>query len=153
MQAKPATVRIKGPRSQIEKITVLKSVPVDLSDIPPSLKWEVPLGITIPRVQFEEEVEPKIVLEVEPTGSNFRVAGVPLKIETSRHYKTNVDKVALYVNCSPKVIENLTPDRVHAYVKLSETQPGTYVREIRVDLPVGVKLVRIVPDRVQIKVE
>lgn len=153
MQAMPKNVRIKGPRNAVEKISAVRSQPVDLSDIPASLKWDVAVTTGHPAVSFDEEVVPKVSIEVEPTGSNFRVAGVPLKVKTSRGYTVNPEKVALYVNCPPNLIKTLTPDKVRAYVEVADTKAGTYVREVRADLPNGVKLVRVVPDRVQVQLE
>ena len=57
------------------------------------------------------------------------------------------------MNCPPNLIRTLTPDRVKAYVEVPETKSGTYVREVKVDLPQGVKLVRVVPDRVQVQLD
>jgi YbbR domain-containing protein len=153
IQAMPRNVRIKGPRNVIEKISVIRTQPIDLADVPASLKWDIPLNTGHANVEFDEEIEPKISVEVEPTGSNFRVAGVPLRVETSRGFNVKPDKVALYVNCPPNLIRTLTPDRVKAIVDMPENKAGTYVREVRVELPAGVKLVRVVPDRVQVQLE
>ncbi|MCO5141675.1 MAG: CdaR family protein [Oligoflexia bacterium] len=153
IQATPKNVRIKGPKNVVEKISVIKSQAIDLTDIPASLKWDIPLATGHPNIVFDEETEPKISIEVEPTGSNFRVAGVPLQINSSRSFTVNPDKVALYVNCPPNLIRTLTPDKVKAYVDMPETKAGVYVREVKVELPKGVKLVRTVPDRVQVKLE
>lgn len=153
LQAMPKNVRIKGPRGEIEKISEIRSQPIDLSDIPASLKWDIPLRTGHPNVSFDEEVEPKVSVEVEPTGSNFRVAGVPLKVKASKSFTVKPERVALYVNCPPNLIKTLTPDRVRAYVDVAETRSGTYVREVKADLPAGVKLVRVVPDRVQVQLD
>ncbi len=151
LQPIPKNVRIKGPRSVIEKISEVSSQAVDLADIPASLKWEVPLVTSHAKVSFEEEVEPKVAVEVEPTDSNFRVAGVPLRVQTSKKFSVKPEKVALFVSCPPNLIRTLTPDQIKAYVDVPETKAGTYVREVRADLPAGVRLVRIVPDRVQVQ--
>lgn len=153
IQAMPRNVRIKGPRNLVEKISEVRSAPIDLSDVPAALKWDVPLVTGHANVEFDEEIDPKITIEVEPTGSNFRVAGVPLRVAASRGFSVKPDKVALYVNCPPNMIRTLTPDRVKAYVEVPENKAGTYVRDVRVDLPAGVKLVRVVPDRVQVQLE
>ena len=155
MQAMPKNVRIKGPKNLVERVTEVNSESIDLSDIPAGLKWEVPLSTGHPALRFDEEIEPKVVVEVEPTGSNFRVAGVPLTVKgrSSSGATVKPDKVALFVNCPPNLIRTLTPDRVQAYVEVPETKAGIYVREVKVDLPQGVKLVRIVPDRVQVQLE
>jgi YbbR domain-containing protein len=153
LQAMPKNVRIKGPRNVVERISVIRSQPVDLADIPASLKWDLPLATGYSSVSFDEEVQPKISVEVEPTGSNFRVAGVPLKVKASRSFSVNPDKVALYVNCPPNLIKTLTPERVRAYVDVPENKTGTYVREVKTELPRGVKLVRVVPERVQVQLD
>jgi YbbR domain-containing protein len=153
LYATPKNVRIKGPRSVLEGISSIKSDPVDLADIPSTLKWEIPLHTGHANVFFDEEAEPKIMAEVEPTGSNFRVAGVPIRVQGTKPSALKPDKAALYVNCPPNLIRTLTPDKVKAYVEVPETKGGTYVREVKVDLPAGVKLVRVVPDRVQVQLE
>ena len=153
LYAAPKNVRIKGPRTIVDTISAIRSDPVDLSDIPTTLKWEIPLRTGHPNVFFDEESEPKIVAEVEPTGSNFRVAGVPIHVVGTRASALKPDKAALYVNCPPNLIRTLTPDKVKAFVEVPETKSGTYVREVRVELPQGVKLVRVVPDRVQVQLE
>jgi YbbR domain-containing protein len=151
LQANPKNVRIRGPRNIVERISVIRSEPVDLSDIPTSLKWELPLHTGYPNVYFDEDTEPRILVEVEPTGSNFRVAGVPIHVKATRSASVRPEKAALYVNCPPSLIRSLTPERVRVSVDVPETRPGTYVREVHVDLPEGVKLVRVVPDRVQVQ--
>ncbi len=149
----PKNVRIRGPKRIVEHISAIRTPPIDLTDIPPSLKWEVPFDTGIPNVSFEEDQEPHIAVEVEPTGSNFRVAGVPIKVESqAKRYSLDIDRVALYVNCPPALIRGLTPDRVKAFVHFDGSRPGTYVREVQVELPRGVRLVKVVPQRVQIKV-
>ncbi len=149
----PKTARIKGPKSKVERVRVLQTQPIDLSEIRPNLKWEVPVEIGISGVAFDEETPPRVVVEVEPKGSNFRVAGVPLKIEANRKYSADVEKVALYVRCPPKLIRTLTPERVSAFVNLKGLRPGQYVREVQVRLPRGVKLVRVVPEEVKVQLE
>lgn len=152
MQAIPDRVHIRGPKNQLEKIQSIKSGPIDLSDIKPSLKWEIPISTGFPGVSFEEELEPRVLVEVEPTGSNFRVAGVPLQVEGEGNYSMSADKVALYVNCPPSLIKTITPDKVRAFIKAGDVKGGaSYTREIRVSLPSGVSLVRVVPDRVQLR--
>jgi len=154
MQAKPQNVRIKGPRSVVEKISSLKLAPIDLSDIPSTLKWDITMATGIPGVTFDEEIAPKVTIEVEPTGSNFRVAGVPIKIEgTATKASLSIEKVALYVSCPPKLIHSITPEKVRAFVQIDEKQAGSYIKDVKVDLPVGVKLVRIVPDKIQVQIE
>ncbi len=151
LYSQPKNVRIKGPRSAVEAISEVRSDPVDLANIPTTLKWEIPLRTGYPNVSFDEETEPKLIAEVEPTGSNFRVAGVPIRVVGNKNSALKPEKAALYVNCPPNLIRTLTPDKVKAYVEVPETKSGTYVREVKVELPPGVKLVRIVPNRVQVQ--
>ena len=153
IQAMPKNIRIKGPRGTVEKISAIHSPPIDLSEIPANLRWEVALTPGVPNVTFDEEMEPKVVVEVEPTGSNFRIAGVPIKVDTKLKVQLKPEKVALYVSCPPQQIKSLTPDKVQVTVEFPETKPGTYVRELKIELPEGVRLVRVVPDKVQVRLE
>jgi YbbR domain-containing protein len=154
MTASPSSVRLRGPRSALDRISVVKSLPVDLSDIPAELKWEVPVVTGSANVTFEEETAPKVVVEVEPTGSNFRVAGVPISV---RGAKSNVriepEKVSLYVNCPPNLIRTLSPERVRAVVALDGAAVSGSMHKVEVDLPPGVRLVRVVPAKVRVVTE
>ena len=149
----PKTVRIRGPKSKIERIRILRTQAVDMSDIRTNLIWEIPVKIGISGISFDEDVPPRIRVELEPEGSNFRVAGVPLKVVADRKFTADVEKVALYVRCPQKLIKTLKPSKVHAGVDLSGLKPGQYVREITVRLPQGVKLIRVVPEEVKIQLE
>jgi YbbR domain-containing protein len=151
--AEPTQVKIKGPRSQVEKITSLRPPAVDLAEVPANLRWEIALTPPSAQIVFDETVEPKVVVEVEPKGSNFRIAGVPLVLVGDRKATLNVDKVALYVSCPANILQTLTPDKVKAVVNMGNSSAGTYSREVKVELPAGVKLVRVVPDRVQVQVQ
>lgn len=151
LYSQPKNVRIKGPRSVVETISEIRSDPVDLANIPTALKWEIPLRTGYPNVTFDEDEEPKLLAEVEPTGSNFRVAGVPIRVTGNKNSTLKPERAALYVNCPPNLIRTLTLDKVKAYVEVPETKAGTYVREVKVELPQGVKLVRVVPNRVQVQ--
>lgn len=153
LEPSPKNVKVRGPKSKIDKLSVLKPEPVDISDTRPELRWEVPLETGIPGVTFDEETTPVIVVEVEPVGSNFRVAGVPLKILATRKVSSDVDKVALYVRCPPDLIRTLTPNRVEAVINMKNEKPGQYVRRVDVRLPSGVKLVRVVPEEVKIQLD
>jgi YbbR domain-containing protein len=153
LEANPAQVKIRGPRSQVEKINFINATPVDLSDVPAALRWELNLSNPAPQVVYDEDLDPKILVEVEPTGSNFRVAGVPVIVDSNKKTSLNIDKVALYVNCPPGLIQSFTPDKVRATVSVGDAGPGIYLREVKVELPPGVRLVRVVPDRLQVQVE
>ncbi len=149
----PSKVRIRGPRSRIEKIKVLRPEPVDISNVDPSFRWEVPIKISIPGVSFDEEVSPKIIIEVEPKGSKFRIAGVPLQVLADGEYTISIKKVALYVRGSKKVINAIKSKEILAEVDVRGLSAGEHLRQVKVKLPRGIKLVRVVPSQVKITLE
>lgn len=148
----PKNVRIKGPHSLVQKISNIKTPAVDLSDVPPGLKWEIPFGTGYSNVVFDEEELPRILVEVEPTGSNFRVSGVPIRVVASKSYSVKPEKVAIFVNCPAALIKTMTPEKVSAFVDLQDAKAGTHIREVKTTVPVGVKVIRVVPNRVEIVV-
>lgn len=149
----PKMVRIHGPQSRIKKIKALKVDPVDISEVHPDLRWHVPIKISMDKIKVDEDVEPKILIEVEPKGSNFRVAGVALKIFSDRKYTTNVKKVALYVRCPKHLTHTLTPKRMGATIDLRGKKPGQYLKKVKVKLPRGVKLIRVVPQKIKVQLK
>lgn len=151
--ADPPAVRIRGPKSQIEGMDSIEPSTLNFNEYSSNLRWEVPLQAPNKNIVFDDVPAPKIIIEIEPEGSNFRIAGVPIAIEGGNKAKLSLDKVALYVQCPASLIQELTPDRVKAKVVLGKMISGIYLREIKVELPPGVKLVKVVPDRVQVQVE
>ncbi len=151
--AVPPRVKLVGPGKSLAKIFNLRSEPIDLSEIPVGLKWDLPIVLDDPKVKFEEAEEPKVLVELEPTGSNFRVGGVPIVVEgRPKKFEISADKVALFVSCRPELLKGLTPAKVKAWVKVPSSKPGAYDLPVEVELPDGVKLVKTVPQKVQVKV-
>lgn len=155
VRVEPKVARIKGPKSKIEKILKITVPPIDLSqiDVEDTLIWQQAVDPGISGISFADEALPQVTVELEPTGSNYRIAGVPLQVQTDRKFKVSSDKVALYVRAPAKQIRSLNASKVRAYVNLQNSDPGVYIREVRVDLPGGVKLVRVVPSQVRVQLD
>lgn len=151
----PRQARIRGPKSKVERIRSIQVPDIDLSeiDIEDSLIWRSDVQTGYAGVKFDDDVTPQVQVELEPKGSNYRIAGVPLRVETDRKYKVNMDKVAIYVRAPSKQMRNLSAKKVRAYINLQNSAPGIYVREVRVELPGGVKLVSVVPAQVRVQLE
>ena len=80
------------------------------------------------------------------------------RVEAKKDFKTSAD-ISSRLETSLRVHENILEqlaekkdDEVKAIIALGDVAPGTYLSEIKVELPAGVRLVRVVPDRVQVQV-
>ena len=79
-------------------------------------------------------------LEVIGLGSDRVAVGVP-------------ERVLVRVRGEARVVEGLRPEAVLAYLDLSGVEEGPFVRPVQVQLPAGVALAGVVPDRVEARVE
>ena len=79
-------------------------------------------------------------LEVIGLGPDRVAVGVP-------------ERVLVRVGGEARIVEGLRPEAVLAYLDLSGVDEGPFVRPVRVQLPAGVALAGVVPDRVEARVE
>ncbi len=79
-------------------------------------------------------------LEVIGLGPDRVAVGVP-------------ERVLVRVRGEARIVEGLRPEAVLAYLDLSGVDEGPFVRPVRVQLPAGVALAGVVPDRVEARVE
>ncbi|MGK5087565.1 CdaR family protein [Bdellovibrionota bacterium FG-2] len=147
LELKPEVIRIKGPESRIENITQILANPIDVSHFKESVEKEVGLDLARLGVQLEGPL-PKISIGIEPVTANFRIRNVDVRVISSGRVRLDEKTVTVMVQAEAKEMKFLDRSRVYAVIDMSDKPKGQYFEAVKVILPEGVGLVRVIPDRI-----
>jgi YbbR domain-containing protein len=151
----PSAVMTQGPKGVLEKMTAVKTGPIDLVGrirsfhrtvelrLPPGVK---PLGESI--------VDVYIPLREEFSETEFK--DVPVRVlraqGTDGIVSLDPEKVSLLLKGSKRYLEKLDPAKILAYVDLGDSKKGEYEIPLQVVLPETVSLKDKQPIPVKVKV-
>jgi len=152
VELRPQTARLKGAESRIEAIEKVSTLPVDLSEVTGNSSKEVLLDLERHNVQLDGAA-PRVYFEVEALEANFRIRNVDVRVLSSLEAKVKEKSVAVHVNATPEQIQTLDRTQVYGIVDLRGRPKGRYVEPVRIVLPEGVKLVKVLPEKVEITLE
>jgi YbbR domain-containing protein len=148
-EIKPEKIRLKGPESRLDSIGELPMVPVDVSGTYQSFEREVQLDLSRYNVQLDGPL-PRVSIKIEPKSANFRIKNVDVRVVAGHKYRLNEKTVSVLVRADPKDLKALSPGKVFGVVDLSGKPKGQYAEPVRVTLPEGVGLVKVVPEKVHV---
>ena len=150
----PSMVRLTGPKSVLDKISAVRTTPVDVGGLTETMKKKVALNLNHnPHIQAigDSLVEVEIVVEekmvekwlnisIQATGSDYRYVITPAHIEILLKGPVNTLK---------ELAQN---DGIQVYVDLKGLKPGTYVRRAIIEPPLNTALVESKPEVFTVKV-
>lgn len=151
-EVKPEVVRIKGAESKVDSVTEISTLPIDISDQKQSLDREVALDLNRYGVRLEGAL-PRVLVEIEPASANFRIKNVDIRVLSP--YKATVAEgnVTVLVRAAPDELKALDRSKLYGVIDLRGKPKGKYKESVKVVLPGNVKLVKVIPDRVNITLE
>lgn len=146
------TIKVRGPESKIDLLTELHTNAFDLHQVVNSGESVVKIDLPKNTNLILEEDSPIVQFAVEKTGVVYRIRNVGIRVLTDKKYKILSKDFAIYVQCTPDELKTLEQDKVFAIADLREFDAGTYDIEPSVSLPGNVKLVKVVPNKLKVKV-
>jgi YbbR domain-containing protein len=148
----PPQVRIKGPKNRISSLTVLPSLPVDISNLRETTI--VPLAFDFKALGLEPDSSlPELNVEIQGKGQAFRVRHVPLKIRTTGKAKSDDEEVTVIVRTDPADNVKIDGEQVKAEIDVRDMPDGEFLKWIRIQLPEKVHLVRVIPPLTRVVVK
>ena len=148
-RVEPKTVRIKGAESRVEAVSEISTIPIDVSGIRSTSEREATLDLTRLGVQLDSPV-PRVFIDVEAASANYRIKNVDIRVLSPYKVKTDEKTVTVLVRAEPKDLKLLDRTHVYAVVDLTGKPKGDYTEAIRVTVPDGVGLVKVIPERVKV---
>lgn len=152
--AAPSMVRLTGPMSVLDKISAVRTTPIDVGGLTETIKKKVALNLNHnPYVQVigdslveveiivkEKLVEKWLNIAIQATGGNYRYVITP-------------DRIEILLRGPINTLKKLAQDNgIQVYVDLEGLKPGTYVRRAVIKPPLSTTLVEAKPEVFTVKV-
>ena len=141
----PAQIRIKGTKNRLGTISLMKTLPVDVSTLQHTSI--IPLSFDFRSSGVElDSVMPELNVELQGKGQAFRVKHVPLHVKaTSNNAKSDEEDVTVIVRTPMGETIKVEGEQVKAEIDVRDLPEGEYLRWVKVQLPEKVHLVRVIP--------
>ena len=148
VMASPSMIRLTGPASVLEKISGVRTTPIDLAGLIEPTKKKVALNLnhnpyvqpvddSLVEVQIvikEKIIEKRMDIDVQAKGTNYRYEVTPNQIELLLRGPVNTIKTLDQGN------------GIQVYVDLNGIKPGTYLRPAVIEPPLNTTLVETKPE-------
>jgi YbbR domain-containing protein len=151
LQATPAKVQVSGPASIIDRLTVLDTEPIDLTDLSASTQKTVGLVRTDQLGVKPEVVTVDVTVAPIMTTRDFKRLNVEVR-NVDRPFQLKPARVNLTVRGPQRVVQDLTLDDGAVYVDGGNREPGEHMVEAEVTLPPEVEVVKRDPPVIRLEI-
>ncbi len=149
----PSMVRLTGPMSVLDKVSAVRTTPIDVGGLTETIKKKVALNLNHnPHVQAisdslveveiivkEKLVEKWLNIAIQATDGNYRYVITP-------------DRIEILLRGPMNTLKSLAQDNgIQVYVDLEGLKPGTYVRRAVIKPPLNTTLVKAKPEVFTVK--
>lgn len=143
IQMDPDAILIEGPRGKIEKLDAVKTEALDLVGRIRSFRRTVSLDLP-PNVKPLSEAVVDIYVPIKEEFNEKSFEEVDVKVIRSTDAKEKItvepEKISFVLKGSVRQLEKLSPEKIVAYLDLSEYDDGEYVVPVQLVLPEDVTL-------------
>jgi YbbR domain-containing protein len=152
----PRTVLVRGPRSELRQLRALETEPIDLGEIDGSRS--VTVRVRPPSSQVSVAVSSVTASVIVGTPPRERMLdALPVEVRASPELpsmKLQPSEVSIVVSGDRDAIAKLSPSSVIPYVRPKEASSGgSEMVEVSVELPAGIRLVKVEPKAVTLRKE
>lgn len=150
----PPLVTIVCTKSELEKLTILSTQPIDISNKSKSFSITVPVRVN---VKFLRSINPssvKVKINIVENLVKMSFKNIPIKIKSSvifDSYKPvlNPDRVTITFEINKTFSKIISKKDFQPYINIDSLTDGKY--KVKIDLPENIKLISIQPQNVQVK--
>jgi hypothetical protein len=150
--ATPPVALVNGPSRFITRVDSVQTSPVEVNGAKADVKQAVTLQAPSERVKVEapHTIEATVSITEKLARREFRGLLVEVR-DTAYKVKADPQRVAVIVRGPLKQISSLDLQGA-VYVTAEDVRPGMRDLPVQVDLPDGIKLVRVTPDNVKVRI-
>lgn len=152
-ELKPSVISISGPKSILEGIQKIDSMPINLNELRGSGERKVGFSPYDPRIELSEE---NFIYSyfVKPTRSNMVLKDIPIRFLSSHIIKgSNRRKVNLMVLADNEDKLNFTKEDLGVIAQIPLQAKEKMVIKLKADLPKGMHILEIIPDTVEVELD
>lgn len=142
----PNRVKIRGPESKVDSVQELVALPIELNTLRGEIQKTAIFDLNRYRVELESE-PPQLQVQVEPVSANYKIKNVEVKIQGGRG-RIEPSVATILVRATQADLGRLDRSRVNVFVDFSGKSRGKVSLPVKVNLPEGVGLVKVIPSNV-----
>ncbi|HHY06271.1 MAG TPA: hypothetical protein GX532_04760 [Clostridia bacterium] len=150
----PETVKITGSYEKLSQIYQVETAPIDITGITESYSTQVAL-VPPEGVNLLYQPVVKVLVQIEAMAITKNLTDIPVTVVNlveENQVVLKPDKVQLTVKGSREEVEALEKSAVRAFVDVAELELGTHNLEVKVELPKTLQLVKVEPNKVEVKI-
>lgn len=154
-QARPAEVRLKGPKSKLAPMTAVESHPIDITGASKPLNNEISLDLPegVRAAADQPPISASVVIGEKKTEKTLEAITVT-GLHTTYAYKIRPETVQLTVRAALRVFSGaFSPKNISVYLDLEGLAPGIYVKPAIINLPPEITLVRAEPQVFTVQIQ
>lgn len=146
----PNRVNIRGPESKVDALQELVALPVDLNTLRGEMAKDANFDLSRFQIALDGEV-PRVEVVVEPVSANYKIKNLEVRAVGGRG-RIEPAVATLLVRATQADLGRLDRARVSLIVDLAGKGKGKHTLPIKVSLPEGIGLVKVVPANVTVTV-
>ena len=147
VKTRPAQVQVEGPYNEISDLKFLPTLPIDVSQFTGSTTVATDLDLKNLHLTIKEQGPILADLTIEPKQVTRTISGVPVKAGP-RAARLQPSQVTVTLKGPSPAVKNLKPGEVKAVVDTRNLPSGRHRLKVSVQLPDGVRLLKVQPDAV-----
>ncbi len=148
-QATPDQVTISGARGRISRVDEVYTTPVDLSTVVGSFEETLKLLPPIEDVQVQA-TEAQVKLHLQAVSPNYKIHNIEINVISLYKHKMKDQSATVYIRAKKDQLKNLDQSKVFAEVDLTGKAKGTYSVKLKIKVPEGIGVVKVVPESVKV---
>ncbi len=146
-----SSVRIRGPKQRVSLMQQMVSSNFDLSQIRESGVFPVNFDLEGTGVEFDGPL-PELGVEVMGKGSAYRLKDVPVTIRGTNKVVISESDVNIIVRTDKPNVK-IEVEKIKPEIDVRDYPVGEYVKWVKVSLPEGVHLVRVIPAMLRVNIK
>ncbi len=149
----PKETMVRGPKNVVQQLKQINTIPIDISKLSSSLTREVELDFqNLPLTSLDTQpIVAKITIRPKLQTKTFaNIVIVPYG--ASNPLRLDPAKVTVTVRGPATNLDLLRPEEITPRINLKNLKPGTYEAKIAVEVPEGLEVVAVTPEKIKVKI-
>lgn len=147
----PPIVSALGPQDVLQSLTFFKTQPIDLAGASASYSRRIaltlPQGVTLPD---RSDIQVDITIQPLQNTAVFQVAPQILGLTPGLRARSESPSVAVTIGGEGPALQNLIPDALRIFLNVDGRGQGTYQIALQINLPPGLRVLRMEPETVSV---
>lgn len=150
----PPRIRLTGPHSVLEKITAVRTTPIDLTGLTETMRKKVALNLNhSPNVRPVDETLIEVTVQVKEKIVEVSLSVHVAAIGTDLKYAISPERIKILLRGPQNTLKTLSAEKnIRVYVDLEGLKPGTYSRHAVIEPPLDTSLVEAEPEIFVVKI-